>query len=269
MNFLSLMTRCKDEPFIEEFINYYLKEGIEYIYIIDDNSTLKYSEYLLNHPKVMIYFENNIIEKDIANSVYKDIKDSTEWLIYVDVDEYITTKKELSNTIRDELMNTFSDIDCIKIPWVMMSANKRDKNPTNLINETIDRWNHDKKHINTKSSEHKFRCRYEKIEVKCIFKPSKFDNIWDHHPKSPIGNFICVDSIYQNRSDLSPFYDNLREKDIKQAYLVCYHFRIISIENSNSKIKNNIWYTSYTIDDLMSSDYAEIIDKTLVNKMIK
>ena len=118
--------------------------------------------------------------------------------------------------------------------------------------------------INTASNEPKFRCRYDKIEVKCIFKPIYFNDIFDHHPLNQnINNIKIVDSIQNNNSILSPFYSNLREIDIKEGYLLCYHYRIISIENCLNKIKNNIWYKKYTLDDLLSNDYPEVIDETL------
>jgi hypothetical protein len=150
-----------------------------------------------------------------------------------------------------------------------MSCNSNKKNPDSLLKTNIYRWNHDKKHENTITSEHKFRCRYKRIEVKCIFKPQYFNNISDHHPIEPsTSNIKIVDSIYKSKQELNSFYDNLREKDIKDGYLLCYHYRIISIENCLNKIKENIWYQKYSIDDLLSSDYPEIIDKTIKKKLL-
>lgn len=267
--FLSLLTRCKDEPFVDEFVEYYLKEGVEHIYIIDDNSTLEYSDKIKNHPQVTIYFEQDIINRNIANQIYHAIKNETQWLIYVDVDEYIVPKKNPQLTIKEQLVQDFDDVDCVKIPWVMMSANGREKNPQSLFKETIYRWNHDLKHINTTSKEHKFRCRYDAIEIKSIFRVANFVNIWDHHPTQSIDLVRCVDGVHKKNALLDPFYPNLREKDIQDAYFVCYHYRILSIENSLSKIQNNIWYQKYTLDDLMSSDYAEVVDETLKNRVLK
>ena len=43
--FLGLITRCKDEYFVEEFCDYYLNEGVDQIIIIDDIFTeLKFDE---------------------------------------------------------------------------------------------------------------------------------------------------------------------------------------------------------------------------------
>ena len=118
--------------------------------------------------------------------------------------------------------------------------------------------------------EAKFRCRYDQIEVKCIFKTDKFNSIRDHLPNEKSGHIFIVDSISKEKQQLTPFYKNLRENDIENGILLCYHYRIISKENSINKLKNNLWYiqNGYTIDDLMSCDYPEIIDETLKNKTI-
>ena len=131
----------------------------------------------------------------------------------------------------------------------------------------IYRWNHDNKHINKKSKESKFRCRYDRIEVKCIFKPKYYDNIFMHHPINPNCNdTIIVESINNTIQKLDPFYTNLREKDIEEGYLLCYHYRIVSIENCLNKIKNNLFYKKYKLKDLLSNDYPELIDETLKYK---
>jgi hypothetical protein len=269
--FLSLITRCKEEPYVEEFVNYYLSEGVDKIYIIDDDSSNKniYDNILFNK-NVEIFFDKNIMQNKSINKLYNKIRNIWTWIIYVDIDEYITTKKNLNNTIRYELATTFKNCDCIKVPWVMMSCNSIVENPKSLLKTNIYRWNHNNKHINNVSNEHKFRCRYENIEVKCIFKPKYFDEISDHHPKNPINNNVkIVDGVYNKYKKIDPFYNNLREKDIKEGYLLCYHYRITSIENCLNKIKNNIWYKNYKLLDLLSNDYPEIIDETLKNRMSK
>jgi hypothetical protein len=55
--FLGLITRCKDEFFVEEFCNYYLKQGVDEINIIDDNSSDKtiYTK-LLDNKNINIFF---------------------------------------------------------------------------------------------------------------------------------------------------------------------------------------------------------------------
>ena len=267
MLFLGLITRCKDEFFIKEFCDYYLSQEVDKIFVIDDNSNDKSIYNNINDNKIEIIYEKNIIKNNYANKLYKQIKSNFKWMIYCDVDEFITTKKNITNTIKDELNTTFKDVDCIKIPWVMMSCNNRDKNPNSILLENTYRWNHNKKHPH---KIHKFRCRYNQIEIKCIFKTDKFNSIWDHHPKENIDNIITVDGVRKKKQHLNTFYKNLRENDIENGILLCYHYRIISKENCINKLKNNLWYiqNGYTIDDLMSCDYPEIIDETLKYKII-
>jgi len=267
MFFLGLITRCKDEFFVKEFCDYYLSQGVERLIIIDDNSNDKSIYKDITDDRVVIIYENNIIKKNYANKLYQKIKSHFKWLIYCDVDEFITTKRNLTNTIKDELNTTFKDVDCIMIPWVMMSCNSKDKNPNSILLENTYRWNHDIKHPH---KIHKFRCRYNEIEIKCIFKPEKFNLIWDHCPINPQGNPVIVDSINNIKQSLKPNYFNLREDNIKNGILLCYHYRIISKENSINKLKTNLWYieNKYLLDDLMSSDYPDIIDETLKNKII-
>jgi len=265
MNFIGLIVRCKDEPYVFEFVNYYIKQGVDKIYIIDDNSNKKIYKDVMNNKKVNIIFDNNIIEKNSIKKLYMKIKNNYEWIIYVDMDEYITTKKNINNTIKKELETTFKDCMCIKVPWVMMSCNSTLRNPESLLKTNIYRWNHDNEHKNN-SKENKFRCRYKMIEVKCIFKPIFFDDISDHHPLNPNDNVKIVESVKNTEQKLDCFYHKLREIDIEEGYLLCYHYRIISIENCLNKIKNNIWYKKYKLEDLLSNDYPEIIDNTLKHK---
>jgi hypothetical protein len=267
-NFLALLVRCKNEPYVSEFVEYYLKQGVDKIYIVDDNSNKNIYKDVL-HKKVKIIESNGKSPTEMGNckEIYKKIKNKYEWLINVDMDEYITTKKNMHNTIRDELQTTFKDCMCIKIPWVMMSCNSIRYNPQSLLKTNVYRWNHNKKHINKITDEPKFRCRYNEIEIKCIFKPRFFDDIFDHHPKSPNCDVKIVEGVRNTQQELFPFYKNLREKDIKEGYLLCYHYRTVSIEQCLDKIKYNTWYKKYTIEQLMSFDYPELKDNTLKNKI--
>lgn len=285
-HFLGLITRCKDEFFINEFCEYYLSQGVDKIYIIDDNSYDKSIYNNINKDKIEIIYMNNKNNKAhigrcekirknctcnrvIANKLFLKIKSDFKWMIFCDVDEFITTKKHLFRTIKDELKTVFKNVDCIKVPWVMMSSNGLRKNPKSIIDELIYRWDHNKKHP---SIIKKFRCRYEKIEVKCIFKCKDVCHIRDHYPifNDKKKQYNCVDSIECKKDIISATYNNLREHNIKTAFLVCYHYRLISEENNINKLKNNNWYieNGYCLNDLMDSDYPEILDRTLKYKKI-
>ena len=271
MHFLTLITRCKDEPYMEEFVKYYISEGVERIHILDDNSIIPFSKYVLEHPNVKIHKSNGNFKKDQmedAQKLYSRIRNKSKWFIFVDCDEFITTRKNLNNTIVDELKTKFKNADCIKVPWIMMSCNGIENDPNSLLEDLTYRWNHDLKHIHPNNWV-KGRCRYDKIEVKCIFKGKKFNNLSMHIPLEPIGDINCVNSINCNKSIVSFFYNNLREKDINVARLICHHYRIISKESCLRKIKtSNLSGYNCDVENLLICDYPEIIDETLKIKFI-
>ena len=266
MYFLGLLTRCKDEFFIKEFCDYYILQGVDKIFVIDDNSLDKSIYNGLDEERVKIFYEKGLFIKgsqmNIANKYYRKIRNNFKWIISVDVDEFITTKKNINRTLREELSITFKNIDCIKIPWVMMSSNNRINNPKSILRENTFRWNHNKTHPHKVN---KFRCRHKSIEVKCIFKPEKFLKLGVHRPLRNTGKNNVINSINLAKEPLSNTYKKLRESHITNGYLLCYHYRIISQENNLKKL-NKYNYSKFNINDLIKSDYSEIKDLTMKNK---
>ncbi|MFK7802337.1 MAG: glycosyltransferase family 2 protein [Anaerolineae bacterium] len=282
-HFLTLITRCRDEPFLEEFVNHYFHEGVDHIYLIDDNLNFEMPDSILNDQRVSVIKarswtdENNNFQYaqmlDV-NLLFEKIRDESEWFLSVDADEFITTKKNPDRTIRDELLTTFKDVDCVKIPWVMMSSGGRDKDPSSLLHETVFRWNHDRRHpvaVWGKGS-----CKYEMIEVKCVFKPENVVFVSTHYPIEFEGaKFAVVDSVQGRPAPLNSVHLDLRNKDIEVGYLLCYHYRIMSKEsairkiNASQKLKGHGGYSSYSSEMIMAYDYAEILDETLKLKSQK
>ena len=268
--YLGLIARCKDEFFVKEFCDYYESQDVDKIYIIDDNSNDKSIYKNINKNKVNIIYEKNILKKKYMQTLYQKLRHKFQWIIICDIDEFITTKKNINKTIKEELKDNFNKCDCVKIPWVMMGCNNRQGNPKSILKENIWRWNHDKKHPHKNSRKfRKFRCRYRKIEVKCIVKCSKFKNVSDHIPsKCVVSKPLILDGTNKRKMQLNVFRPKLREKDIKNGYLLCYHYRVISHVNSKNKIKNNAWYKAngYSVKDIMATDHSEVMDATLKNK---
>ena len=70
--FLGIITRCKDEIYIDEFVEYYLNEGVDKIIILDDKSNKDIYKNVINNDKVIIVFDNNIILKRSVYTLYID-----------------------------------------------------------------------------------------------------------------------------------------------------------------------------------------------------
>ena len=258
---ICLITRYLNEPFLDEFVEYYLSEGVDNIFILyDTDSTIPISDYVKSDSRIIIHNSSNFGIKQMydVNVVYSKIRNHFTWVIFVDCDEFITCKN-MSLTIRDALSTTYKDTDCIKIPWVMMSSNGLSKDPPSILQSLTRRWNHDLKHPHPNNWT-KGRCRYNNIEVKCICRCPVFPTLGLHHPNYVSDyNFICVDTVDGAESQLNPFYKDLRESSIDRAFMLCYHYRIYSHESAKRKLKNNKLdgYKGNVLKFLLKSDYSE------------
>lgn len=280
MKFLSILTRCRDEFFIKEWVDYYLLQGVDSIYIIDDDSEDKSIYDFASDKKYknvnIIYEKRNYANKNTkkqgrlfknspSNKIFRSkIKDNYKWMIYCDVDEFMATKKHFDLTIRERLQKIPDDIKCIAVPWVLMSGANFTKNPKSVLREIVYRHDHNKKHPHPVN---KFKCRHNGIEYKCIIRPGEFRYLRDHEPKSARSKINGCD-LSKGRLNNCRF-QKLRNEDIENGEFLCYHYRYISDEHAKSKLKTNGWYINdgYDFDDLKSSSYPEIYDDTIARKI--
>lgn len=285
-NFLTILVRVRNENlFLESFVKHYFAEGIDEIYILDDSSTEPYPSYVANHPKVHIYeatyFKTHHEKLIDAQILYNQLlRDRTEWLMFIDADEFITTRRNPEFTIKQELQSTFVNADLIKVPWILFGSNGQDRNPKNVLTETTWRWNHDLKHPHSEQAmriwPHR-KCKYDKIEVKSIFRPEKFNKLTTHCPSDPVGKVNIVDGVdnidnYMNEPETEIWYHNLREDSIRRAFLACNHYRNISKEQMEQKA-NDSHLPLYRVDNCVNlqleSDFSEIEDTFMKEKAIK
>ena len=270
--------------FLESFIKHYFAEGVDEIHILDDNSTQPFPD-IVNDERVFIYeathFKSHHEKLIDAQMMYEHIlRDKTEWFMFIDADEFITTRRNSDKTIREELETTFKDADQIKIPWIMFGSNGQDENPKQILTDTIWRWDHDKKHPHPEEAMKIWKhrcCKYDKIEVKSIFKTDSFRKLATHCPKDPVDSVNIVDGVdnisnYMNEDEVQIWYHNLREDNIDRAYLACNHYRNISKEQMKQKA-NDSHLPLYRVENCyelqLQSDFSEKVDEVIKNKAIK
>lgn len=267
-NFLVIICRIKDEHYLLPFfVDYYLSQGVDKIYFIDDNSSKPYN---IVNEKVE-FIQSTLARKrknqmeDVRN-LYHKIKTTTEWIMVIDADEFIHTKG-LDTTIRSMLETEFKNVDWVLVPWIMFSFNKRETDSKHLIHDYCWRWNHDKKHPHPNNS-FKNRCRYKGIEHKSIFRSSHFKPGNPHSPIPIKKKYTVTDSVY-NSKKFRP-YHIVRENIINDAFMICNHYRFTSIEAIKRKCNPNAYniYASMKncVEDCILSDYPEVYDDRLSKK---
>jgi len=284
-NFLTILLRIRNENlFLESFIKHYFAEGVDEIYILDDNSTQPFPK-IVEDERVFIYeattFKSHHEKLYDSQMLYNHLlRDKTEWFMFVDADEFITTRRNPNKTIREELETTFKDADLIKIPWIMFGSNGQDENPKQVLTDTIWRWNHDKKHPHPKEAMKIWKhrcCKYDKIEVKSIFKTEAFAKLTTHCPSDPTRKINIVDGVdniqnYMNEPETEIWYHNLREESIDRAYLTCNHYRNISKEQMRQKADDShlpLYRVENCYELQLQSDFSEKKDEFIKEKAIK
>ena len=138
-----LYVNVKNEKRIIEFIKYYIKIGIDYFIILDDNSTVDINEILINNYIQQdiydviytgnrrflhgIYNSAELWDNEIIPLLHKNLID---YVLYVDADEFLYLGK-LKNM--NELINYYIPFDSLKINVLHFGSNNLIENNTDSI----------------------------------------------------------------------------------------------------------------------------------------
>ena len=126
---VALCTMGKQENlYVKEFINYYIKLGIDNIFIYDDNDInsekisdmidFEYRSYVKIYETKKIKLLN---QSQVFTDCYEKNKNNFDWILMVDMDEYLYIKKDkLKNYL---LKPVFKKCDFIKFHWVHPTDN--------------------------------------------------------------------------------------------------------------------------------------------------
>lgn len=219
----------KENLYIKEYIDYYIKLGVDHIYIYDNNddNTEQISDIIGNSYKnyVTIYenIKDNINNYSLFyNSCYNNLKDKFNWIIMNDIDEYLVIKNDnLKNYLSNKI---FKKCDFIKIHFVLTTDN-------NLI------------YYEKRPLFERFKSLYKNSKsVKNIVRGTKgLKYVIHSSSESPLGNNSCnnVGKKYIfNKSDLNEF----DEYNYDKAYII--HYKYKSTEEFINKLKRdyNKWF---------------------------
>jgi hypothetical protein len=148
---LCLVAIFKNESYIlEEYINHYIRQGVDKIFFIDNGSD---DDYLI---KLQPFIDNNYVElvidnrrhvqTDCYNKYYLEKCKNYDWVILCDLDEFIYARRGFTTIKQYLTLLTLLDhsISCVYIPWKMFSSNGLKEQPTSVIKSFTKRTNYDK-----------------------------------------------------------------------------------------------------------------------------
>jgi hypothetical protein len=120
-----------------EFIEHYINQGVDHIYIINNNSGDNIDEVITHSiysSRITLITDNrnmNILTSNssafghktlLDENLYELAKQETEWLILIDADEFMYGKN--GHTIKTYLETVDKSVGCIYVIWNIVNPNK-------------------------------------------------------------------------------------------------------------------------------------------------
>jgi len=116
---ISLCCIIKNESYLEEFMTYYILLGVEHFYIYDNDSDIEIITSLKNKCTIIPY-PGELKQMEAYHNCLNICKTETEWLLIIDVNEYVVPNKHVSLT---SFLSDYDDYNAIGINCVMFNSN--------------------------------------------------------------------------------------------------------------------------------------------------
>ena len=154
MYYLSILAIMKNEAMnLKIWIDHYIWQGVNHIYIIDNNSddtSVQIIEDLINngYPITLYKLFEKHKQVEYYNFVYdkEKLQEKTKWLIVADLDEFFyCNNSKISNELKH-----FEDFDYISSKWRMFGSNNFIEHPKDIrisLTKRVEELNFNTKYI--------------------------------------------------------------------------------------------------------------------------
>lgn len=117
-----------ENRYINEWLDYHIGIGVDKVFIYDNNDPNgeKITDVVHNDNVNVIDYRGKKYAQSIAYSdCFEKHHEEFDWIIYIDIDEFIVLEKPLK-TIKDFLsLNVFNHADIIRLNWIHFSDNEQ------------------------------------------------------------------------------------------------------------------------------------------------
>lgn len=242
---LSLCMCVKDEAkYIQEWLEYYLIQGVDHFYIYNNNGTD-------NTPEIIQkYIDSGIVswitypgrdkQIEIYNHAVQNFKWDTRWLGFVDIDEFIVPLKH--STLK-EAMRDYENYSQLRIHWILYGSSGHKEETKGLV---IERFTQHQEGVNsfTKSILNPRACLCANIHAGLVLGQSvdeyKRPYVEDKTP-------VTADILQVNHYVIKSLEEYMRKKNRGRADLTC---------------------KTLTDDFFTAHDRNEVEDKNLMQKYV-
>ena len=217
MHYLSILAIMKNEAMnLKLWVEHYIWQGVEHIYIIDNNSddtSVQIIEDLINNGYPITLYKLFEQHKQVEHYKYvydkENLQEKTKWLIVADLDEFFyCNNSKISNELKH-----FEDYDYISSKWRMFGSNNCIKHPKDIrtsLTKRVEELNFNTKYIfQTKNvysgalQVHSLKYGYtNKIDLSEIFRLNHY----------PIPSKDFFEKVKMTRGDVNLIdYQNIRD----------------------------------------------------------
>jgi hypothetical protein len=265
---IALIAMFKNESHIlKEWLDHYLREGVDTFFLINNNSTDNYKPilepYLQSKQVILTSSKKKNAQVELYNIYLPEVK-KYDWVIVVDLDEFVYARKGFT-TIKDYLQTVDKNIYKIIIPWKMFGSSGFKKQPSSVIQNFVHRKKFPDTQTHTNLNE-------RVIDIKTICRGPHIQKINNHN--SIVTDAYAHESFSNNNIDKykDVFFTLMDEPLLQTQHLHLNHYRIQSWEfykkvkmtrgDGNVKVFNHIRTKKY----FNIHDYRDIKDTELKDK---
>jgi hypothetical protein len=245
---------------LEEWIQHYLREGVDTFLLIDNDSDDNYMDILkkyIDAGKVILNIDKERYKQiqHYNNYYLNKVKNEYDWVLLVDLDEFIYARNGF-NTIKDYLKSLDNNVAQIFIPMKLYGSSGFIEQPKLVVENFIKR-----KIYKTNQS------MYTKTIMRCN-KLKRFDN---HSSQIINGIEISATNNTRNNNYKNRCLDTISEDILKKSYLHLNHYEIQSWDWFKIKMTRGSALTKtphFTRNEayFKEHDYNDIIDDELAKK---
>jgi hypothetical protein len=231
--YLCLVAIFKNESHImKEWIDHYLKQGVDKFLLIDNGSTDSYFHILKP------YLKKNIVslivdpmkhkQEELYNTYYLNESKKYKWALVCDLDEFIYARNGFSS-IKTYLKSVKKAVSQIYIPWKVFGSSGYDsldkKQPDSIIKSFTKRINYDK---NDNFQGLIKEGNYKYSFTKCIVRTKSLKTIGIHSHTTIQSYNICTDgtSAIHSKNTFAKIDENI----LKESALHLNHYAIQSFD---------------------------------------
>lgn len=217
--YLSLCMCVKDEAkYIQEWLEYYLIQGVDHFYIYNNNGTDNtqgvIQKYIDKGLVSWITYPGPDKQIEIYNNAVQNFKWETRWLGFVDIDEFIVP---LKHATLSEAMKDYEDYSQLRIHWILYGSSGHKEETRGLV---IERFTKHQEGINgyTKAILNPRACLYANVHAGLVLGKSvdEYKRIYEED-KTP----VTADILRVNHYVIKSWEEYMRKKQRGRADLTC------------------------------------------------